>query len=69
MEKSDKYIININFDFDEASIAWRKNKNILKNGMYSYKKGKKVCSHINENGKKCRKRKLLNDEYCENHFY
>mgnify|MGYP003676054977 FL=1 len=67
MEKPDKYVVNINFD--EASSAWRKNKNILKNGMYSYKKGKKVCSHINENGKKCRKRKLLNDEYCENHFY
>ena len=67
MEKPDKYVVNINFD--EASFAWRKNKNILKNGMYSQKKEKKVCCHINENGKKCRKKKLLNDEYCENHFY
>ena len=66
MEKSDKYVVNINFD--EASMAWRKNKNILKNGMYSYKKGKKVCDDIDENGKRCRKKKLLNGEYCENHF-
>ena len=33
----------VNIDFDEASREWRKNKNILKNGMYSYKKGKHNC--------------------------
>lgn len=66
MENNDKYLVNINFD--ESSKAWRQNKNILKNGAYSYKKGKQNCGHIDENKKKCRKKKLLNDGYCEKHF-
>ena len=28
----------VNIDFDEASIAWRKNKRVLRDGMFSYKK-------------------------------
>ena len=28
----------VNIDFDEASIAWRKNKRVLRNGMFSYTK-------------------------------
>lgn len=57
----------VNIDFDEASREWRKNKNILKNGMYSYKKGKHNCCHI-ENDKKCRKKQLIDSPYCQNHF-
>jgi hypothetical protein len=59
--------INVNIDFDEASREWRKNKNILKNGMYSYKKGKQNCCHI-EKDKKCRKKQIINSLYCQNHF-
>ena len=43
--------INVNIDFDEASREWRKNKNILKNGMYSYKKNKNNCCHIEKDKK------------------
>lgn len=59
--------INVNIDFDEASREWRKNKNILKNGMYSYKKNKNNCCHI-ENDKKCRKKQIVDSLYCQNHF-
>ena len=31
-------IIETNIDFDEASLAWNKNKNKLGNGCYEYKK-------------------------------
>ena len=30
----------VTIDFEECSKAWRENKNILKNGMFSYKKEK-----------------------------
>ena len=55
-------------DFDEASRAWRENKNILKNGMFSYKKEKRNCCHIDCEGLKCRKKRKINSDYCENHF-
>ncbi len=55
-------------DFDECSRAWRENKNVLKNGMFSYKKDKKNCCHYDDDGKKCRKKRLINDDYCEKHF-
>ena len=32
----------VTIDFDEASRAWRENKNILKDGMFSYKKEKRI---------------------------
>ena len=59
---------SITIDFDECSRAWRENKNVLKNGMYSYKKDKKNCCHYDDDGKRCRKKKLINDDYCEKHF-
>jgi hypothetical protein len=49
-------------------MEWRKNKNVLKNGMFSYKKSQKVCVHIEENGKRCRKRCIKGDTLCELHF-
>lgn len=55
-------------DFDEASKAWRENKNILKNGMFSYKKEKRNCCHIDCEGLKCRKKRKIKSDYCENHF-
>lgn len=58
----------VNIDFDECSRAWRENKRVLKNGMFSYKKDKKNCCHYDDDGKRCRKKKLINDDYCEKHF-
>ena len=59
---------DINIDFDEASREWRKNKNILKNGMFSYKKNKNNCCHKDEYGIKCRKKQIIDSSYCEIHF-
>ncbi len=60
--------IDVNIDFDEAIIEWRKNKNVLKNGMFSYKKNKKNCCHKDEYGIKCRKKQIIDSSYCEIHF-
>jgi hypothetical protein len=57
------------FDFDECSRLWRENKNILPNGMYSYKKNKKMCIYsFSESKKRCKKKCLLNSDFCECHF-
>jgi hypothetical protein len=56
------------FDFDEASRAWRENKKILKNGMFSYMKTKQNCCHIHDDGKKCRKKRIIDSDYCELHY-
>jgi hypothetical protein len=61
-------IHDINIDFDEASREWIKNKNVLKNGMFSYKKTKKNCCHYDKDGTKCRKKQIINSESCEYHF-
>ena len=60
--------MDINMDFDEASSEWRKNKNTLKNGMFSYKKNKNNCCYKNEYGIKCRKKQIIDSSYCEIHF-
>ena len=36
-----KDLYEVDIDFDEASRAWRENKKIIKNGMFSYMKTKK----------------------------
>ena len=59
---------DVNIDFDEASREWRKNKNSLKNGMFSYKKKKKNCCHKDEYGIKCRKKQIIDSSYCEIHL-
>tara|TARA_Y100000389_G_C17059447_1_gene316638 strand:+ start:56 stop:247 length:192 start_codon:yes stop_codon:yes gene_type:complete len=55
-------------DFDESSNIWRENKNILKNGTFSYKKEKNNCCHIQDNGVKCRKKRVIHSNFCEKHF-
>ena len=60
--------MDINIDFDEANREWRKNKNILKNGMFSYKKTKKNCCHKDVYGITCRKKQIIDSSYCETHF-
>jgi len=36
--------LTVNIDFDEASRAWRENKNVLKNGCFSYKPEPRLAS-------------------------
>lgn len=59
----------VDIDFDYASKAWRENKRELKNCMYSYIKTNKNCSHLCNNGKKCRKKRVINSNFCESHYY
>ena len=40
----------INFDFDDASYEWRKNKKYLGQGNFTY-----TCNFIHSNNKKCRR--------------
>jgi hypothetical protein len=63
-----KDLYEVDIDFDEASRAWRENKKIIKNGMFSYMKTKKNCCHIQDNGKKCKKKRIIDSEYCELHY-
>jgi len=37
-QSSVETLIETEIDFDEASLAWNKNKNKLRNGCYEYKK-------------------------------
>jgi hypothetical protein len=48
IELVDKYIVNI--DFNEASLAWRKNKINSKNGTFLYR-----CGILTTSGKICKK--------------
>jgi len=59
---------SLTIDFDECSRAWRENKNVLKNGMFSYKKEKQNCCHVECDGTKCRKKRIINSNYCEKHY-
>jgi hypothetical protein len=38
------------FDFDDASNEWRKNKKQQPNGRFEY-----ICNYIHTNGKQCRR--------------
>jgi|UniRef100_A0A6C0CXD9 hypothetical protein len=58
----------LTIDFDECSKAWRENKNILKNGMFSYKKEKRNCCHSDCDGNKCRKKRKIDSDFCEKHY-
>ena len=75
MKRENTILLDIDINFDEAINEWKKNKNVLKCGMYSYKKGKQNCCYINnennennENNKKCRKKHIIGNNYCENHY-
>ena len=58
----------LTIDFDECSKAWRENKNILKNGMFSYIKEKRNCCHSDCDGNKCRKKRKIDSDFCEKHY-
>lgn len=55
-------LYEVNIDFDDASIEWRKNKKSTKNGSFVY-----VCSYNSTKGKSCRRTvisQLKTYQYC-----
>ena len=61
-------LYNVDLNFDESEIAWRSNKQPLKQGMFTYKKEKTNCYYCYTNNKRCRKKKVINEDFCELHF-
>jgi hypothetical protein len=56
-------IYNINFDFDDASSSWLRNKKRNKNGIYYY-----ICEKECKNGNKCSRKVWLQNIYCKIHL-
>lgn len=54
------YTVDINFD--EASEAWKTNKQSIGNGMYKY-----ICCQKTKNGKNCNCKCLPGSNYCKRH--
>lgn len=52
----------VNIDFDEASIAWNRNKKKITNGSYEY-----ICTEITKNKNKCCRKRYKNSKYCYFH--
>ncbi len=69
MEHNSLTKMNTEFDFDEASREWRKNKVSLGNGYFAYR-----CKYIHSNGKTCNKiiksigSTTRSFEYCQKHI-
>lgn len=60
-------MFEFDFDFDESSKIWRKNKIYMGNGCYNYR-----CCFIYKNKKNCNKpinsnTNFENNIYCEKH--
>ena len=64
--------MEININFDEASILWKQNKKSIGNGMYVY-----TCEATCKNGKSCSKKLCFKKNgknnilstYCFTHFH
>jgi hypothetical protein len=56
-------LFEVNIDFDEASTAWKANKQSTGNGCYKY-----VCSKKNKNNKCCSSKCLPGENYCKTHL-
>ena len=54
--------LEFNFDFDDASTAWKSNKKSIGNGCYAY-----VCEHVFAGGKKCDKVCFKDSLFCKRH--
>ena len=52
-----------NYDFDEASKEWMKNKVKLSNGYYKY-----ICGHLTAKGKKCLRKPIKFKKACAHHY-
>jgi hypothetical protein len=49
-------------DFNEASDAWRANKQSVGNGSYKY-----ICCLTTQSGNKCKRESTINSDYCKMH--
>ena len=56
-------IYEVNIDFDEASKAWRYNKQSIGNGSYRY-----VCYKRGKNNNLCISKCLPGENYCRTHL-
>jgi hypothetical protein len=54
--------LEVNIDFDEASLMWNANKKKLKNGCYEY-----VCGKQLKNGEFCKNKRTYSMENCRIH--
>ena len=52
-----------NYDFDDASNEWMKNKIKLGSGHYKY-----VCGHLTTKGKKCLRKPKAFKRKCPQHY-
>ncbi len=62
-EYENSALFEVNIDFDEASTAWKANKQSTGNGFYKY-----VCSKKNKNNKYCSSNCLPGENYCRTHL-
>lgn len=53
----------LNFDFDEASSAWRENKIKQPNGCYKYR-----CMGQNRDTSCCKRPCMKETDYCKTHY-
>ena len=54
--------LEVNIDFDDASVSWKQNKKYSGNGMYKY-----ICPCITKKGNKCGKATWKDEETCYIH--
>jgi hypothetical protein len=54
----------VNIDFDEASKAWRQNKEYKGYGYFTYTT---KCKQLTKTGKQCRRLCSPNSDYCYQH--
>lgn len=59
----ERKILDNTFNFDEASIEWRKNKTLIKNGHFRYS-----CCKITKNNNKCLRKPYLKYNFCKMHL-
>lgn len=54
--------MELNIDFNEASLLWRANKQYLENGNFKY-----ICIGITKKQKQCLNKPLENCKFCHIH--
>jgi hypothetical protein len=54
--------LEVNIDFDEASLMWNANKRKMNNGCYTY-----VCGKQLKNGEFCKNKRNNSEENCKIH--
>jgi hypothetical protein len=54
--------LEVNIDFDDASQAWRANKQSLRNGSFKY-----ICEAKTKMNESCKKKPLQGSSFCNVH--